>query len=343
MPSKRYEEEDSDVDHGGVENNIFDTVGLPDLPVDQHHHPLNAPRHAHDAEEAAAAAAAAASTAVGNAIDVTNGGYGAGGVTDGSDLPHGHGVDAYTQHQMQVPQGGSGVVRTVMPMPEAVIPPKWLARYEELKWLKKSYEDINEPLKTAKYKQLSAWVRTQKQQYKLLHLGKPNKMRQARVDLLNEIGFEWAEERREKFWHAKYNELVAFHAKNGTTRIPPLVAELQPLHTWVSLQRRMLKRHREGKPTKLTQERIRLLDALGLESHIRAKTTWMDRFMELKRYKDEHGDCNVPQKWKENPSLGRWVDNQKTQHKKLYDGKPTHMTIERIQLLVSIGFDWRRS
>ena len=47
------------------------------------------------------------------------------------------------------------------------------------------------------------------------------------------------------------------------------------------------------------------------------------------------------QQYKENPSLGRWVDNQKTQHKKLYDGKPTHLTIERIQLLVGIGFQFR--
>ncbi len=64
--------------------------------------------------------------------------------------------------------------------------------------------------------------------------------------------------------------------------------------------------------------------------------------MELKRYKDEKGTCDVPQKWKQNPSLGRWVDNQKTQHQKLYDGKPTHLTIERIQLLVSLGFNWRK-
>ena len=63
--------------------------------------------------------------------------------------------------------------------------------------------------------------------------------------------------------------------------------------------------------------------------------------MELKRYKERKGDTNVPQKWKENPSLGRWVDNQKTNHKNLYDGKPTHLTIERIQLLVSLGFNFR--
>ena len=58
-------------------------------------------------------------------------------------------------------------------------------------------------------------------------------------------------------------------------------------------------------------------------------------------YKEKHGDCNVPQKYGDNPSLGRWVDNQKTQHQKLYEGKTTHLTIERIQLLAGIGFDFR--
>jgi hypothetical protein len=63
--------------------------------------------------------------------------------------------------------------------------------------------------------------------------------------------------------------------------------------------------------------------------------------LELKEYKALHGNTAVPQKYIENPSLGRWVDNQKTQHKKLYDGKTTNLTIERIQLLVSIGFNFR--
>ena len=58
-------------------------------------------------------------------------------------------------------------------------------------------------------------------------------------------------------------------------------------------------------------------------------------------YKAKHGNCNVPQKYPDNLSLGKWVDNQKTQHKKLYEGKSTHLTIDRIQRLASIGFDFR--
>lgn len=247
------------------------------------------------------------------------------------------------QHHAPPPPAAMEVPRPqIVPMPEVMIPPKWMGRYEELKKYKEEHGNFNVPKDTTEeLKQLHGWIRTQKQQFKMLYEGKPNHMSQARINLLNEIGFEWSGEKRDKFWHDRYHELLQFHSKNGTTRIPPDHPNSQ-LHTWVSLQRRQLKMYKEGKPTKLTQERIRMLEAVGVECNIRASTTWMDRFMELKRYKDEHGDCDVPQKWKENPSLGRWVDNQKTQHKKLYDGKPTHMTIERIQLLVTVGFNFRR-
>jgi hypothetical protein len=32
---------------------------------------------------------------------------------------------------------------------------------------------------------------------------------------------------------------------------------------------------------------------------------------ELRRYKEDHGDCNVPQKWRQNPKLGTWVSQQR--------------------------------
>ena len=100
-----------------------------------------------------------------------------------------------------------------------------------------------------------------------------------RIDLLNEIGFEWAGEGREKFWNLRYQELVDFHAINGTTRVPEKYEAAPQLQTWVSLQRRQMKMRNLGRPTTLTDERVRLLQAVGLECKIRASTTWMDRFV----------------------------------------------------------------
>lgn len=58
---------------------------------------------------------------------------------------------------------------------------------------------------------------------------------------------------------------------------------------------------------------------------------WNEKFNELVAYKEEHGDCMVPQAYETNPSLGRWVRYQR------FDG---FMTKERVEKLNSIGFIW---
>ena len=106
--------------------------------------------------------------------------------------------------------------------------------------------------------------------------------------MLNEIGFPWAGEKRDQFWNDRYQELVAFHAKTGTSRVPEKYDDAPQLHTWVSLQRRQLKLRKEGKPTKLTDERVALLEQVGLECKIRNVATWMDRFVSI-NYFGERG------------------------------------------------------
>ena len=43
---------------------------------------------------------------------------------------------------------------------------------------------------------------------------------------------------------------------------------------------------------------------------------WLDKYQQLKRYFQQYGDCNVPQRYKENPSLGAWVNAQRQHYKK---------------------------
>jgi len=57
-------------------------------------------------------------------------------------------------------------------------------------------------------------------------------------------------------------------------------------------------------------------------------------FAELKRYKDEHGDCDVPDRWSENPQLAKWVAHQRRFKKA---GK---LSLEHEQRLDALGFDW---
>lgn len=69
---------------------------------------------------------------------------------------------------------------------------------------------------------------------------------------------------------------------------------------------------------------------------------WFKRFEELKDYKVKNGDCNVPQKYHENPSLGIWVNKQRSEYKMFQEGEKSSMTNERQQLLESIGFQWAK-
>lgn len=76
--------------------------------------------------------------------------------------------------------------------------------------------------------------------------------------------------------------------------------------------------------------------------------TWNQRFQELKAYKEEHGDANVPTKYAENPQLGMWVAAQRAQYrvykKEKEDGvsdlSSGGMNEDRIALLESIGFSF---
>ena len=69
---------------------------------------------------------------------------------------------------------------------------------------------------------------------------------------------------------------------------------------------------------------------------------WDMKFNELVAYKDMHGgSCNVPFKYAENPQLGNWVSNQRTQYKKFeQDPATSYMTQERIERLEGIAFQW---
>lgn len=69
---------------------------------------------------------------------------------------------------------------------------------------------------------------------------------------------------------------------------------------------------------------------------------WFDRFEELKKYKEDHGDCLVPQKYPPNPSLGTWVNKQRMEYKLLMDKNKSSMTEERLEALKNIGFTWAK-
>ncbi|KAL3802882.1 hypothetical protein ACHAWO_010381 [Cyclotella atomus] len=80
---------------------------------------------------------------------------------------------------------------------------------------------------------------------------------------------------------------------------------------------------------------------LGISNTSRAygtRVSWDEQYEQLKVYKREHGNCNVPQKYEADEKLGRWVDNQRNQLKN-YDGDD-ETKLERINRLNSLDFEW---
>ena len=64
---------------------------------------------------------------------------------------------------------------------------------------------------------------------------------------------------------------------------------------------------------------------------------WNQRFNQLKEYKEKHGDCDVPQRYKANPQLGMWANNQRSIHNKTKKGKLSPVQIKSLE---DIGFVW---
>jgi hypothetical protein len=71
------------------------------------------------------------------------------------------------------------------------------------------------------------------------------------------------------------------------------------------------------------------------------ETSWTKRYVELQLYNGRQGDCLVPQKCKEYPKLGSWVNLQRVEYQKKQRGKKTsQMTEDRMKKLNKLGFVW---
>ena len=122
-------------------------------------------------------------------------------------------------------------------------------------------------------------------------------------------------------WELRYEELADYKVEHGDCNVPQGQGSLG---RWVSSRRK------EFRGGKLSEERIARLESIGLVWDLNEQE-WLDRLDELTKYKNENGDCNVPER--QGP-LGEWVKRQRQSFKK---GK---LSQERVDMLESIGFSW---
>lgn len=128
-------------------------------------------------------------------------------------------------------------------------------------------------------------------------------------------------------WDERFGELEAYRDRFGDCRVPRKWPESPPLDRWVGRQREV---HKAGV---LPSDRFARLEALGFEWAPHA-ADWETKFLELEAYKARFGDCRVPQKWPENPSLGSWVAKQR----EVQDAGS--LSSDRVARLEALGFEW---
>jgi superfamily II DNA or RNA helicase len=128
-------------------------------------------------------------------------------------------------------------------------------------------------------------------------------------------------------WFERYGQLLAYKQKHGDCDMPARWKENQKLATWV-VDQRVRKRENNLEPKK-----VELLNRMGFNWNPHA-SNWRTSYLALLEYRNQFGDCRVPQEWKGNQKLAKWVGTQRVQYAR---GK---LSRERIALLDKVGFDW---
>lgn len=109
-------------------------------------------------------------------------------------------------------------------------------------------------------------------------------------------------------WEDKFHELERMYLSHGKAYLK-LISAKDKLYIWLNNQRRL---RRDGL---LAQYRIDLLDSIEFTWEP-VEEFWELKYSELKEYYVEHNTTDIPQKYPLNPSLGKWVNNQRTLFKK---------------------------
>jgi hypothetical protein len=69
-------------------------------------------------------------------------------------------------------------------------------------------------------------------------------------------------------------------------------------------------------------------------------SSWNKWIELLTEYKHENGNVDVPLKYEPNPSLGTFVNRQRTEYRKMLNGKSSSMTQQRVDDLCRLDFTW---
>jgi hypothetical protein len=140
----------------------------------------------------------------------------------------------------------------------------------------------------------------------------------------------------DKQWNMKYEQLVEFKRKNGHCVVPAKYEQDKSLGIWVRTQRIANNNNTIGFDRKEELDRIGFAwKAYAAHQYKPDDKLWHQQYEKLLEYKRKSGHCKVPNKHKDDKSLGTWVRNQRARHAR------NEMRQGRKKLLNKIGFAWK--
>lgn len=206
----------------------------------------------------------------------------------------------------------------------------WLAKYKQLSEYFRT-NGVNYVKKNVKYRQfqpLVSWCEAQR-----MHQRKLSSFQKEKLD---EIGFIW-NLKEEKFIRKdadllkKIEILRQYKEKYGICKIPNKInpaTDTPKFAKLIKLAKYIRFKYRSGD---LNEKHIELLKSIGFEFHF-FEHSWDRNFAKLIEFKKKYGHTIVPQNWKEDPDLARWVGSQR--------GRAKDISPERKKKLDEIGFAW---
>ena len=227
---------------------------------------------------------------------------------------------------------------------------QWRDLFRQLCEYKVQFGDCLVPQRYSANPKLGKWVSKERVRYrKNTEEAKSTSTTAEYIRALNGIGFHWGTSKTDlaSIWSVRFQQLCEFKVQFGHCVVPAKYSANPQLGRWVKDQRYHCKLYQEGKPNRMTAERIRELERVGFFDWGTRKndlgSTWSLRFQQLREFKVQFGHCVVPAKYSANPQLGKWVSNQRCHCKLFQEGKPNHMTADRVRELESIEFNSERN
>lgn len=156
---------------------------------------------------------------------------------------------------------------------------------------------------------LGTWLRRMRQQKN--GSIKNTMLSEARIAQLEAIGMVW--DVHKGLWEDGYRAARRYHAEHGNLDVPStFVAEDGfALGQWIRAQRDA-KKEQYGRKS-LNEERICMLDALGMRWDTLYEARWREAYEAAKRYYEVHGNLSIPMGYEtpEGIRLGAWVRKQR--------------------------------